>query len=199
MHSQELTLDFNLYSPLWVYAEDRVEIVVKVHCVTVLGGTNLPPCCKWSPWGPVRKIWVSAKWEVVYDHVPDSALKSKDYKMLWDFSIRTCHEIYWSLLKREHLPNYRLGISGWWKGESKRGRESRKISRSRERNPKNVGRNDKGDAHSCGGLGTIPLRLKENLRTIGVDTSIELIQRCQYQSSSGLLGKKTENTKYMLL
>ena len=26
-------------------------------------------------------------------------------------------------------------------------------------------------------MGTIPLRLKENLRTIGVDTSIELIQR----------------------
>ena len=33
-----------------------------------------------------------------------------------------------------------------------------------------------------GALGTIPLRLKENLRTIGVDTSIELIQR------SALLG-----------
>ena len=28
-----------------------------------------------------------------------------------------------------------------------------------------------------GALGTIPHRLKENLRTIGVDTSIELIQR----------------------
>ena len=28
-----------------------------------------------------------------------------------------------------------------------------------------------------GGLGTIPLSLKENLWTIGVDTSIELIQR----------------------
>ena len=27
-----------------------------------------------------------------------------------------------------------------------------------------------------GALGTIPLRLEENLRTIGVDTSIELIQ-----------------------
>ena len=28
-----------------------------------------------------------------------------------------------------------------------------------------------------GALGTIPLKLKENLRTIDVDTSIELIQR----------------------
>ena len=28
-----------------------------------------------------------------------------------------------------------------------------------------------------GALGTMPLRLKENLRIIGIDTSIELIQR----------------------
>ena len=41
-------------------------------------------------------------------------------------------------------------------GESKRGQESRKISiiiRSREGNPKDVGRRDKGDTHSSGGIG----------------------------------------------
>ena len=38
-------------------------------------------------------------------------------------------------------------------GESKRERESRKISRSREGNPKDVGRKDKGDTYSGGGIG----------------------------------------------
>ena len=50
--------------------------------------------------------------------------------------------------KREQLTNYRRGNSGWWKGENKRGRERRKISRSRLRNPKDVGRKHKGDTHA---------------------------------------------------
>ena len=29
----------------------------------------------------------------MYDHVPDSVLENEDYKMLWDFSVRTGHEI----------------------------------------------------------------------------------------------------------
>ena len=41
-------------------------------------------------------------------------------------------------------------------------------------------------------LGTIPLRLKENLRTIGVDTSIELIQRCTLLWSARILRKVFE-------
>ena len=32
----------------------------------------------------------SERW---YDHVPDSVLENKDYKMLWDFSVWTDHEI----------------------------------------------------------------------------------------------------------
>ena len=40
-----------------------------------------------------------------------------------------------------------------------------------------------------GTLGTIPLRLKENLRTIGVDTSIELIQRSVLLGSARILRK----------
>ena len=41
-------------------------------------------------------------------------------------------------------------------------------------------------------LGTIPLRLKEHLRTIGVDTSIELIQRCALLGSARILRKVLE-------
>ena len=40
-----------------------------------------------------------------------------------------------------------------------------------------------------GALGTIPLRLKENLRTIGVDTSTELIQRHVLLGSAKILRK----------
>ena len=40
-----------------------------------------------------------------------------------------------------------------------------------------------------GKLGTIPLRLKENLRTIDVKTSIELIQRCALLGSARILRK----------
>ena len=43
-----------------------------------------------------------------------------------------------------------------------------------------------------GGLGTIPLRIKENLRTIGVGTSIELIQRCALLGSARILRKVLE-------
>ena len=38
-----------------------------------------------------------------------------------------------------------------------------------------------------GALRTIPLRLKENLRTIGVNISIELIQRCALLESARIL------------
>ena len=43
-----------------------------------------------------------------------------------------------------------------------------------------------------GALGTIPLRLKENLRTISVNTSIELIQRCALLGSARILSKVLE-------
>ena len=43
-----------------------------------------------------------------------------------------------------------------------------------------------------GALGTIPLRLKENLRTIGVDISIELVQRCALLGSTRILRKVLE-------
>ena len=43
-----------------------------------------------------------------------------------------------------------------------------------------------------GALGIVPLRLKENLRTIGVDKSIELIQRCVLLGSARILRKVLE-------
>ena len=47
-----------------------------------------------------------------------------------------------------------------------------------------------------GALGIVPLRLlKENLRTIGVDKSIELIQRCVLLGSARILRKVLERAK----
>ena len=43
-----------------------------------------------------------------------------------------------------------------------------------------------------GALGTIPLRLKENLRAIGVDTSTELIQRSVLLGLARILRKVLE-------
>ena len=43
-----------------------------------------------------------------------------------------------------------------------------------------------------GALGTIPMRLKENLRAIGVDTSIELIKRSALLGSARILRKVLE-------
>ena len=49
-----------------------------------------------------------------YEHVPDNVLENEDYKMLWDFSIRTDHEIEARRLdllvidqKKEQLQHYR--------------------------------------------------------------------------------------------
>ena len=43
-----------------------------------------------------------------------------------------------------------------------------------------------------GALGTIPLTLKENLRTIGAATYIELTQRCALLGSARILKKVLE-------
>ena len=43
-----------------------------------------------------------------------------------------------------------------------------------------------------GALGTILLKLKENLTTMGVNTSIELIQRCALLGSGTILRKVLE-------
>ena len=77
-------------------------------------------------------------------------------------------------------------------GESKRGRKSRKISRLAREIRKIWGVRTKVIPIMPGALGTIPLRLKEKLRTIGVDTSIELIQRCALLGSARILRKVLE-------
>ena len=48
-------------------------------------------------------------------------------------------------------------------------------------------------------LGTVPLRLKGNLKGIGVDTSISLIQKSALLGSARILGKVLESFKFQVL
>ena len=43
-------------------------------------------------WDPSGKCGFERK-ERWYEHVPESVLENEDYKLLWDFSVRTDHEI----------------------------------------------------------------------------------------------------------
>ena len=116
--------------------------------------------------------------------------------MLWDSSIRTDKEIETRRLdlliidKRENkcqiidvvIPDDRRV----------RAKQDEKVEKyrdlAREIRKKGVIRK-KVTPIVVGALGTIPLRIKENLRTIGVGTSIELIQWCALLGSQGSLGK----------
>ena len=135
----------------------------------------------------------SKRW---YDHVPDSVLENEDYKMLWDFSVRTDHEIE---ARRPDLliidksekncqiidvtipEDGRVGAKEDEKVEKYQdlAREVRKMWGVR---PKVI-------PIVVESQGTIPLRLKENLRTIGVDTFTELIQRHVLLGSARILRK----------
>ena len=93
--------------------------------------------------------------------MPDSVLENEDYKMLWDFSIRTDHEIEARRLdllvidqKKEQLQHYRRGNYGIWKMEEcEQKRMNRKIPKSHKRNSKDVRCKDNDDAHSGAGIG----------------------------------------------
>ena len=82
------------------------------------------------------------------------------------------------------------GNSVWWRGESKRGRESRKISSSRERNPKDVGRKDKGD--------TPWAEIRDSQRSIGrLMPVLHFFQNIGTEMTKLLLKVKNQVLKYI--
>lgn len=63
-----------------------------------------------------------------------------------------------------------------------------KNIRSCQRSPKNVGSKDEScNSGSYGIIGTVPVRLKGNLKHLGVDTSIVLIQKSALLDSAKIL------------
>ena len=121
------------------------------------------------------------KW---YNPVPESVLENENYKLLWDFSIRTDHHIEArrpdlvlvdKSKKSCHIidvaipEDSRVKEKGGGKVE-KYQNLARELRRMWEVKTKVV-------PIVLGALGTVPLRLKGNLKDIGVDTSITLIQK----------------------
>ena len=117
-----------------------------------------------------------------YDHVPGSVLENEDYKMLWDFSVQTDHEIESrrpDLLiidkSEKNCQNIDVAIPEDGRVRAKEDEKVEKYQDLAREVRKMWGVTKKVIPIVVGALGTIPLRLKENVRTVGVDTSIELI------------------------
>ena len=94
-----------------------------------------------------------------YEHVPDTVLENEDYRMLWDFSIRTDHETEARRLdllvidqKKEQLQHYRRDNYGQWKMEGceQKRMSTEKIPKSHKRNSKDVRCKDNDEQGSLG-------------------------------------------------
>ena len=126
----------------------------------------------------------SERW---YDHVPDSILERTDHEiearrpdlLIIDKSEKNCQIIDVAIPENGRV----------------RTKEDEKVEKyqdlAREAG-KMWGTRTKVIPTVVGALGTIPLTLKENLRTIGVDTSIELIQRSVLLESARIVRKVLE-------
>ncbi|XP_068717289.1 uncharacterized protein [Montipora capricornis] len=119
----------------------------------------------------------SERW---YDHVPDSVLENEDYKMLWDFSVGTEIEARRPdlLTIDKSKKNCQIIDVAIPEDERVRAIEDEKVEKYQNLATevrKMWGVRTKVIPIVLRALGTIPLRLKENLRTICVDIFNELI------------------------
>ena len=135
----------------------------------------------------------------MYNHVPESVLKYENCKLLWDFSIRTDHiearrpDL---LLVDKSKKSCRIIDVAIPEDSGVKEKEAERVEKYQ-----NLGRElkrmwevkTKVVPVVLGALGTVPLRLKGNLKDIGVDTSITLIQK------SALLGSAIKDTKKSII
>ena len=136
------------------------------------------------------------KW---YNHFPETALEKKNNKLLWDFSIRTDHHIEARrpdlvLVDKSKKSCHIIDVaipedSGVKEKEAKKVERyqnlARELRRMWEVKTKVV-------PIVLGALGTLLLRLKGNLKDIGVDISITLIQKSALLRSARILRKVLE-------
>ena len=138
--------------------------------------------------------------DTLYNHVPESVQENENYKLLWDFSIRTDHNIEARrpdlvLVDKSKKSCHIIDVpipedSGAKEKEAEKVEKyqnlARELRRMWEVKTKVV-------PIVLGALGTVPLRLKGNLKGIGVDTSIiTLIQKSALLGSARILGKVLE-------
>ena len=136
------------------------------------------------------------KW---YNYVPESVLENDNYKLLWDFSIRTAHNIEARrpdivLVDKSKKSCHVIDVaipedSGAKEKEAEKVEKyqnlARELRRMWEVKTKVV-------PIVLGALGTVPLRLKGTLKGTGVDTSINLIQKSALLGSARILRKVLE-------
>ena len=125
------------------------------------------------------------KW---YNYVPEN----ENYKLLWDFSIRSDHNIEARrpdlVLVDKSKKSCHIIDSGAKEKEAEKVQKYQNVARELrmwEVKTKVV-------PIVLGALGTVPLRLKGNLKGIGVDTSITLIQKSALLGSARILRKVLE-------
>ena len=118
--------------------------------------------------------------------------------MLWNLSVRTDHEIeprrpdLLIIDKRENCQIIDVVIPEDGRVRAKEDEKVEKYQDLAREIRKIWGVRTKVITIVVGALGTIPLRYKENQRAIGVDTSIELIQKSVLLGSAGILRKVLE-------
>ena len=134
-----------------------------------------------------------------YDHVPESVLENDDYKLLRDFSVRTDHEIgarrpdLMIIDKRERSCQI-IDVAIPEDGRV-REKEDEKIKKYQDlaREVRGMlGVRSKVIPVVVEALGSIPPRLKDNLKVIDVGISVELIQKCALLGSARILRKVLE-------
>ena len=129
-------------------------------------------------WGLSGKCGFERK-ERSYDHVPGSVLENEDYKLLWDFSVRTDHEIG---ARRPDLviidkrdKSCQIIDVAIPEDNGVREKEDEKVEKYQDL-AREVRKMWGVRTVVVGALGSIPLRLNDNLRAIEVGIPLGLIQ-----------------------
>ena len=134
-----------------------------------------------------------------YENVPESVLENEDYKLLWDFSVRTDHEIG---ARRPDLviidkrdKSCQIIDVAIPEDNGVREKEDEKVEKYQDlaREVRKMwGVRTKVIPVVVGALGSIPMRLNDNLRAIEVGIPVRLIQRCALLGSARILRKVLE-------
>ena len=132
---------------------------------------NMASASHWDLSGKIR-FERNERW---YDHVPESVLENDNYKPLWDFSVPTAHEIGARrpdlMITDQQNKRCRIIVVGIPEDDKVREKEGEKVEKYQDltREVRKVrGFRTKVVPVVVGTLGSIPLRLNDNLGPIGV-------------------------------
>ena len=134
-----------------------------------------------------------------YDHVPESVLENGDYKLLWDLSVRTDHDIGarrpdMMIIDKSDRSCQIIDVAIPEDGRVGE-KEDEKIEKFQDlaRDVRRMwGVRSKVIPVVVGALGSVPPRLKDNLKVSDVGISIELIKKCALLGSARIIRKVLE-------